>query len=75
MNMRVRDLILGWLKDKGLAPDAKSEYGKAGLGHHHRYRLARRSRALLSPLFVLAQAMAQQERRLLAALQGAGVAA
>lgn len=58
MNARVRDLILGWLKEKGLAPDAKSELGK-GSGH--------KRRTLLSPLLLLAQSLHQQEQALLTA--------
>lgn len=53
--MRVRDLILGWLKDQGLAPDAKSEHGRSGAGGRRRH-----SRSLLSPLWLLAHAFEQQ---------------
>lgn len=56
MNTRVKDLILGWLKEKGLAPDAKSELGKAAAGRHRRQR-----RTLLSPLWLLAEAFEQQQ--------------
>jgi hypothetical protein len=56
MNTRVKDLILGWLKEKGLEPDAQSELGKQAAGH----RLQRR-RTLLSPLMLLAQAFEQQQ--------------
>lgn len=56
MNTRVKDLILGWLKEKGLAPDAKSELGKAAAGGHRRQR-----RTLLSPLWLLAEAFEQQQ--------------
>jgi hypothetical protein len=56
MNTRARDLILGWLKEKGLAPDAQSDLGKQGLGHKkHR-------RSLLSPLWLLAHAFHQQQQ-------------
>lgn len=55
MNIRARDLILGWLKEKGLAPDAQSDLGKQGLGHK------KQRRSLLSPLWLLAHAFHQQQ--------------
>lgn len=58
MNTRAKDLILGWLKEKGLAPDAKSELGKSASGRHRRQR-----RALLSPLWLLVQAFEQQQEQ------------
>lgn len=57
MNTRAKDLILGWLKEKGLAPDAKSELGKAAAGHR------RQRRTLLSPLWLLAEAFGQQREQ------------
>lgn len=57
MNSRATDLILGWLKEKGLAPDAKSELGK-NAGHR---------RTLLSPLMLIVQSLQQQQQTLLAA--------
>jgi hypothetical protein len=57
MNTRAKDLILGWLKEKGLAPDAKSELGKAAAGHR------RQRRTLLSPLWLLAEAFDQQQEQ------------
>jgi hypothetical protein len=57
MNTRARDMILGWLKEKGLAPDAKSELGKQAAGHR------RHQRALLSPLVLLAEAFRQQQQQ------------
>jgi hypothetical protein len=47
MNARAKGLILGWLKEKGLAPDAKSELGRAAAGHR------RQRRTLLSPMWLL----------------------
>lgn len=57
MNSRARDLILGWLKEKGLEPDVKSEVGKATPGHR------RQRRTLLSPLWLLAHAFQQQSQQ------------
>lgn len=66
MNSRAKDLILGWLKEKGLAPDAQSELGKQAAGHRRQQR-----RTLLSPLFLLAQAFEQQQQQLVQAAASA----
>ncbi len=62
MNTRAKDLILGWLKEKGLEPDAQSELGKQAAGGHRRQQ----RRTLLSPLMLLAQAFQQQQEEAVA---------
>lgn len=52
MNARVTNLLIGWLKEKGLAPDTQ-----VGEKKHRKQRMHRR--ALLSPLFLLGQAAEQ----------------